>query len=160
MKVRDLSRDQRSNVSRTFTRRQQRGSNKDMPRSGRPRITLRADDSYLHMTARMSSKSTARMFQVIWHSKLYRWVSGQKLKNRAQNRCIWQNHQNLHYRFTLPWTHFYFILSFVCCLRGHITKNKCVSSREVHERRLRWSKGVITWSGLQNIVPDLAVVRL
>ena len=106
MKVRDLSRDQRteiveyrnsgvrvaeiahrigcqrSNVSRTLTRRQQSGSNKDMPRLGRPCITLRADDKYLHMTARRSPKSTALMIQAIWHSKLYRWVSGQNLKNR------------------------------------------------------------------------------
>ena len=68
---------QRSSVSRTLNRRQQRGSNKDMPRSERPRIILRADDKYLHMTARRPPKSTARMFQAIWQPKLYQRVSGQ-----------------------------------------------------------------------------------
>ena len=63
---------------------QETGSNLDHPRSGRPRVSTRADDAYLCQIARRRRNLTARQLQGEWVPAVGRRVSLQTVRNRLE----------------------------------------------------------------------------
>ena len=55
-----------SSICYTISSLQETGSNLDHPRSGRPRVTTRADDAYLCQIARRRRNLTARQLKGEW----------------------------------------------------------------------------------------------
>lgn len=73
----------KSAVQTAIQRYEESGSNRDRPRSGRPRVSSARDDAYLIQIARRRRQLTARMMQEEWQPAIGHRVAIQTIRNRS-----------------------------------------------------------------------------